>query len=67
MVTLNHLIPSTLEEKRLQDVTELWEESPDDRLDFVHALQYKAKKCNIEEFKKSAEEYDKVSILWEIN
>ena len=48
-------------------MTDLWEESPDDRLDFVHALQYKAKKCNIEEFKKSAEEYDKVSILWEIN
>ena len=48
-------------------MTDLWEESRDDRLNFVRALQYKAKKCNIEEFKKSAEEYDEVSILWEIN
>ena len=48
-------------------MTDLWNESPDDHLDFVRALQYKAKKRNIKEFKKAAEEYDKVSILWEIN
>ena len=47
---------------KLRDVDNMWEESMEDRVDFIYALQRKIMKENIDKFTKLLDQYIEVNI-----